>query len=445
MSDVNATESSHLVTTVKARVPAEKRSTSVTMRKAREAIFVFPEKPLSVLQRRLFNSCVYFAQRQPNLQSWRIEISELEPIIGYNDSSNRRYLMGELLSLMKAHVIWDATVNPQDRKLTASTLLADVTHLVDQRAYEFSFSPKLREVLLNPEIWQRIDLAISQRFRSMGSAPLYEWCKRYERTGSTSRWAWQDFRHAVVGIVEDDSIYHQYKFFKSKILKRAIAEVNALSDIEVALKEHKNGRVVEQIQFEVRRKSSSVGTTVEATPEPQFPVPSVTTLLEDVLRIGVTPNRAAEIINEHTAEDIRAALHHTLLRDAATDKEPLKSRASFFVCSLEKGYAKPVSLVKNPASTAASQSLMTDAHLRESFMRSRDPLAEAAFLAMALDEQARSLDEYNSSVTHDQLRYNPGKNSKLAKTAFIRFLNKKLWGEPTGADIYDFHFPRLSA
>ncbi|MCW3634226.1 replication initiation protein, partial [Burkholderia cenocepacia] len=163
--------------------------------------------------------------------------------------------------------------------------------------------------------------------RSMGTAPLYEWCKRYERTGLTSRWAWEDFRHAVVGIVEADSIYQQYKFFKSKILKRAIAEVNDLSDIEVTLKEYKNGRVVEQIQFEVRKKNSA-RPALGSEPEELSSVPSVTALLEDVLRLGVTPSRAAQIINEYTPGDIRAALNHTVLRDAATNKEPLKNRAS---------------------------------------------------------------------------------------------------------------------
>ncbi|HDR9758017.1 replication initiation protein [Burkholderia vietnamiensis] len=445
MSDISASSIRQLaVTTSKASVPAEKRSTPVTMRKAKEAIFVFPEKPLSVLQRRLFNACVYFAQRNPGHQSWVVQLSQLEPIIGYNDSSNRRYIMGELISLMKAHVIWDATVNPQDRRLSASTLLADVTHLVDQRAYEFSFSPKLREVLLNPEIWQRIDLAISQRFRSMGTAPLYEWCKRYERTGLTSRWAWEDFRHAVVGIVEEESIYQQYKFFKSKILKRAIAEVNDLSDIEVTLKEYKNGRVVEQIQFEVRRKNGA-RPAVESESDELISAPSVTALLEDVLRIGVTPNRAAQIINEYTPTDIRAALNHTVLRDAATNKEPLKNRASFFICSLEKGYAKPSSLTPAASPTEPTAPLLTDASLRESFMRSRDPLAEASFLAMALDEQANVLHDYNSSAPHDQLRYDPAKKAKLSKTAFIRYLNLRLWGEPSDADVYAFHFPKAVA
>lgn len=445
MSDISTSSIRQLaVTTSKASVPVEKRSTPVTMRKAKEAIFVFPEKPLSVLQRRLFNACVYFAQRNPGVQSWVVQLSQLEPIIGYNDSSNRRYIMGELISLMKAHVIWDATVNPQDRRLSASTLLADVTHLVDQRAYEFSFSPKLREVLLNPEIWQRIDLAISQRFRSMGTAPLYEWCKRYERTGLTSRWAWEDFRPAVVGIVEADSIYQQYKFFKSKILKRAIAEVNDLSDIEVTLKEYKNGRVVEQIQFEVRKKNSA-RPALESEPEELSSVPSVTVLLEDVLRLGVTPNRAAQIINEYTPGDIRAALNHTVLRDAATNMEPLKNRASFFICSLEKGYAKPVPLPSVVAKTEPSAPALTDASLRESFMRSRDPLAEASFLAMALDEQSDVLHDYNSRASHEQLRYDPAKKSKLSKTAFIRYLNLRLWGEPSDADVYAFHFPKAVA
>ncbi|MBH9725228.1 replication initiation protein [Burkholderia contaminans] len=280
---------------------------------------------------------------------------------------------------------------------------------------------------------------------SSGSVlPGHQQCKRYERTGLTSRWAWEDFRHAVVGIVEADSIYQQYKFFKSKILKRAIAEVNDLSDIEVTLKEYKNGRVVEQIQFEVRKKNSA-RPALESEPEELSSVPSVTVLLEDVLRLGVTPNRAAQIINEYTPGDIRAALNHTVLRDAATNMEPLKNRASFFICSLEKGYAKPVPLPSVVAKTEPSAPALTDASLRESFMRSRDPLAEASFLAMALDEQSDVLHDYNSRASHEQLRYDPAKKSKLSKTAFIRYLNLRLWGEPSDADVYAFHFPKAVA
>lgn len=422
-----------------ALLPVVKRGGPVTMRKAREAIFVFPDRPLSVLQRRLFNACVYFAQRQPELHSWRVLISELEHIIGYKDSSNRRYVMGELLSLMKEHVVWDATTNPLDRKISASTLLADVTHLVDQKAFEFSFSPKLREALLDPKIWQRIDLLISQRFRSMGSGPLYEWCKRYERIGMTSRWSWEDFRHAVVGIIESDSIYSQYKFFKSKILNRAIAEVNELTDIEVTLIPHKAGRVVEQIQFKVTRKQGNLSVDVDSQVliEPS----STTSLLEEVLQLGVAPNKAAQVMNDFTDEQVRAALHHTVLRDAAKDKEPLKNRASFFVSSIENGYARPTGGPgKADAGASARRSALSDAELREAFMCSRDGKAEIAFLEMPLDEQAEMLQRYNAGVRNDKLAYDPARSTKLGKTAFIRFVNQQLWSEPGDAELYAYHF-----
>ncbi len=421
-----------------ALLPVVKRGSPVTMRKAREAIFVFPDRPLSVLQRRLFNACVYFAQRQPELHSWKVLISELEHIIGYKDSSNRRYVMGELLSLMKEHVVWDATTNPLDRKISASTLLADVTHLVDQKAFEFSFSPKLREALLDPKIWQRIDLLISQRFRSMGSGPLYEWCKRYERTGMTSRWAWGDFRHAVVGIIDSDSIYAQFKFFKSKILNRAIAEVNDLTDIEVTLIPHKVGRVVSQIQFKVTRKGGDLALEIDS--QQLLQESSTTSLLEEVLRLGVSPNKAAQVMNDFSEEQVKAALQHTVLRDAAKDKEPLKSRASFFVSSIENGYAQTSTSGKAGAGASVRRPVLNDADLREAFMCSRDGKAEIAFLEMPLDEQSEVLERYNASVRNDKLRYDPARSTKLAKTAFIRFLNQHLWGEPGDAELYAYHF-----
>jgi hypothetical protein len=422
-----------------ALLPMVKRGSPVTMRKAREAIFVFPDRPLSVLQQRLFNSCVYFAQRQPELHSWKVLISELEHVIGYKDSSNRRYVMGELLSLMKEHVVWDATTNPLDRKISASTLLADVTHLVDQKAFEFSFSPKLREALLDPKIWQRINLLISQRFRSMGSGPLYEWCKRYERTGMTSRWSWEDFRHAVVGIIDSDSIYAHFKHFRAKVLNRAIAEVNELTDIEVTLILHKVGRVVNQIQFKVDRKGGDLALEADSQNPPQVSS-STTALLEEVLKLGVSPNKAAQLMSEFSEEQVRAALQHTLLRDASKDKEPLKSRASFFVSSIENGYSRSGVSGKLNAGTSPRRPVLNDADLRESFMCSRDAKAEKAFLEMPLDEQAEVLQRYNSSVRNDKLLYDPSRSTKLAKTGFIRFLNQHLWGEPGDADLYAYHF-----
>lgn len=55
------------------------------------------------------------------------------------------------------------------------------------------------------------------------------------------------------------------KYFELKVRKRAMAEVNAMTDIEVMLIEHKIGRRVEQIQFKVARKANPFVARFEVT------------------------------------------------------------------------------------------------------------------------------------------------------------------------------------
>lgn len=71
----------------------------------------------------------------------------------------------------------------------------------------------------------------------------------------TNEAPWQKWRWVVHGHVEDDSVLQEYKYFKKRKLMNALAEINALSDLNIELIETREGsRRVKNLQFRVTKK-----------------------------------------------------------------------------------------------------------------------------------------------------------------------------------------------
>ena len=89
---------------------------------------------------------------------------------------------------------------------------------------------------------------------SYTAVALYEICARYRDnpSGVTSRkpvaW-WVDALSNGPGPER-----REWRKFKNERVKEAVAEINAETDLEIELIEHKQGRVITEVQFAVRKK-----------------------------------------------------------------------------------------------------------------------------------------------------------------------------------------------
>jgi hypothetical protein len=84
---------------------------------------------------------------------------------------------------------------------------------------------------------------IISQLRSHAGVALYEICTRYKDIGRTARQAWRWWCPVLSGNPPSEkSARLEYRIFKRDTLKPAIAEVNAITDIDVELVEHKDGR-----------------------------------------------------------------------------------------------------------------------------------------------------------------------------------------------------------
>ena len=114
--------------------------------------------------------------------------------------------------------------------------------------------------MLNPQRFAQIRRSTIAQFRSHAALALYEICARYKDNPShlTSKQHWQWWLPVLTGKPVPDEIRTEFRFFNRDTIKPAVEEVNEVSELVVVAREHKIGRSVEFLQFEVRKKHEAV-------------------------------------------------------------------------------------------------------------------------------------------------------------------------------------------
>jgi plasmid replication initiation protein len=109
-------------------------------------------------------------------------------------------------------------------------------------------------LLYNPQIYTTIMLGIARVFKSKHSLSLWENCHCYLFKKETPSFTIEDWKR-LLGVSEK---YSEFKVFSQKVLKKAIDEVNNISDIiiePVYKRDHK--RNVTHISFKVDRNPAN--------------------------------------------------------------------------------------------------------------------------------------------------------------------------------------------
>ena len=292
------------------------------LRKPVNTLAIVPKShKITSLGRKSYNVLLHEAQEQGLDKA--VFSAPLERIIrGIDfDSNDQALIKKHLRAMVSTTVEWQSPTTGEGSSWNVSGLLAHarLSKVRGQVWVEWSYAVNLKQELLEPTVFARLSLEVISQLRSHAGIALYEICSRYKDIARTSRQAWSWWRPVLSGRPETDKTARlEYRIFKRDTLKPAIAEVNAVTDLEIELVEYKAGRFIDELQFLIRRKPQA------NLPLRQPSEPVDLSLVAQAVALGVEDSRAEELADAYGAAALRSGLEALQRRLATAYPEPLR-------------------------------------------------------------------------------------------------------------------------
>ena len=410
-------------------------------------------RKLSASGRRLFNVMLHRAQEDGEQEEYTARMHEIIGDARYN-SNDQKPIRKFLRELMSTTVEWQSPTNGEIETWEACVLLSGAGTRKDKRTGAVTvfwrYDSKVREQLLSPDRYARLSLEAMTQLSSHASMALYEICARYvdNPAHKTARRHWRWWRPVLRGVSDDDT-KAEYRFFKRDVINKAIAEINALTNIEVKgpieYKERDN-KTISDIQFEVRlkgHKSVSEQPLKDVSPV-DLPV------IGRAINAGVKQSDIEGLLRKHGSEPLAAAvedLEKRLQMPSEKIGKVLKP-AGWLKANVERRVREAVP-AELPA-VAAKQLPQEDikkhrAAWMDEWLRRRKEELRKHFEDFELLRQEELLGEFRqelANASHPQFlkRFDSsGWQHRMLRDVFTKFLGTRLigaeWDKPTPEDI----------
>jgi len=416
-------------------------------RKTNEAIGLrVVEGSLTLLSRKVFNVMIYHAQemKTPGLNApidtpaaqkyfW-IPLLELARDAAY-DSKDTRNLKELLENMQNVKLLMENKRQWTSERLVSSVTLVNPEGLdgnSGQVWFGYAFPPEVHEQVMAPSTYTRLSIVYQSSLKSGSALALYEICRRFATNPSKLTFI-ESVAHWY-GVITGNPVSAEsppiYKYFKRDVLKPAIAEVNALTDISVELIEFRNGRSIENLQFKVEFNSQ---------PQLEFPAPPVinTELVERVMKFGLSKGTASDIVAEHKEDVIRLAIARVEARAESRNMSPLGAPAGYFRWALQDLIRNPPTTLVAPGSPAPA-SRPDGPTLMDKFLAARSQEALAVYREIDEEDRKALFDRFKAQNTQKGLKLDRGIESVMARSLFSQWYAKELWGEPSAAALAHF-------
>jgi hypothetical protein len=160
------------------------------------------------------------------------------------DSKNTDALKRALLKIMSTPISFDLLHEGGKSDWDASPLIGYAG--IKNGVCSYEYSEWLAQKLANPDIYTLININVQRQFSGGYALALYENCLRFKRTGSTG-WISVETWRRLLGA--DASMYDEFKHFSGEVIKKAVQEINQVSNIIVTPEYKREARRVVQIRF----------------------------------------------------------------------------------------------------------------------------------------------------------------------------------------------------
>lgn len=303
------------------------------LKKPVNALAIVPvTRKITVLGRKMYNVMLDMSQAMGIDQDvYRVPLTDIVSGVEYS-SNDLELIKKHLRAMTSTSVEWNSPTTGEGPKWTVSTLIAHAT-LTKERGQiwvEWSYAKPIKQELLEPSVFARLSLGMLSQMHTYGGIALYEICSRYRAIGKTSRQEWRWWLPVLTGQPNNERLAKmEYRFFKRDSIKPAIAEINAITDIEVELVEYKAGKSINEVQFLVRQKAQT-GLLPKSPPKPVDIV-----LIKRAVALGISDEKAEELLVQHGADALASGLDSLERRLATNYPEPVRDPFRYLKASLD--------------------------------------------------------------------------------------------------------------
>jgi hypothetical protein len=292
------------------------------LRKPVSALAISPKTgKITLLARKTWNVLLHKAQDRGLLEeTHRAPLNEIVRGLDFN-SRDLKIVKDHLRSLVSTTVEWQSPTTGESQAWTVSGMLAhaSIAKTKGEVWVEWSYAVNMRNELLDPDVYAKLSLEIISQLSTHAALVLYEIGKRYSAIGQTSRQPWQWWVPVLTGRAMDERTSRlEYRIFKRDYLRRALAEIVAITDIEMELTEHKAGRFISELQFSVKRKTHKALALTQASG------PVDLTLVARAERAGIEGAKAEQLASEYGEDALASAIEALIKRTEAAFPEPVR-------------------------------------------------------------------------------------------------------------------------
>ena len=239
-------------------------SAVTVFKKHNEMIVMRPtSKRLTLLSRRLYYLLLADAQNKMNgvepQGSYLFEAPLLDLLKNTKSFESGFTLTKKYFrEMLDCKVEWETT-NENNKKRWSGMPLLSEAHIYSKDGRDFiswAFPPSIIGMILKPDVYSILNLAILKEIDSYVGLALYDICSRYRDnpSGVTSKCSIQWWVESLSQSPLDSSVEVNWRAFKAKKLTSAIEEINNCTDITIEMFEYKVKNKITEVQFGVKRK-----------------------------------------------------------------------------------------------------------------------------------------------------------------------------------------------
>ncbi len=424
-------------------------SGEILLKKAVDALAIIPtNRKISLLARKVYNVMIYYAQKQGDQEIYRVRLRDVINAIEFN-SNNTEVLKEHLRQMVMTKVEWQSPTQGEGARWGVSGLIshAELINEGGEVLMEWSYAPKLKQAILDPQRYARFSLAMQIGLRTSAALVLYEICSRYVDNpgGVTARQHWTWWRPVLTGVPDNQSgAYKEWKYFSRDVIKLAVAEVSQITELSVEAIEYRRGRSVTDLQFRVKRKMQ------QRLPLMAALSPVDLNEVGRAIRAGVEQSKAERLLEKFGSTAFASAVDSLEARKLRRDLEVVSSPAQFLGAILSNSAVtqKPGMALKMAGPLQTKKAGASRVALLEQYREQKKREAEELYAEVNESEKSQIKEKFETAVLPGlnaaiQRSYRTrGMASGIAKLHFTKYLSDHFFGEgwdvPGDTELLDY-------